>query len=99
MSALPSFDVSGKIACVTAASSGLGRRATVTLANAGAQVVGGARRLYGLRDWPSESTGKTAISRNETADDLAGPLLFLCSQASAYVTGQMLFVDGGYMAK
>ncbi len=31
--------------------------------------------------------------------DLAGPLLFFCSQASAYVTGQVLFVDGGYTAK
>jgi len=31
--------------------------------------------------------------------DRDGSLVFLCSQASAYVTGQVLMVDGGYTAK
>jgi NAD(P)-dependent dehydrogenase (short-subunit alcohol dehydrogenase family) len=31
-----------------------------------------------------------------TAEDLRGPLLFLASQASAYVTGINLKVDGGF---
>ena len=31
--------------------------------------------------------------------DLDGPILFLCSDASGYVTGQTLFVDGGFSAK
>ena len=45
------FDLSGKIACVTGASSGLGRRAATVLAHAGARVVGVARRADALADW------------------------------------------------
>jgi len=42
---------------------------------------------------------QTCIGRNGVAEDLHGPLLFLCSSASDYVTGQILFVDGGFTAK
>jgi len=41
----------------------------------------------------------TCIGRNGQPGDIVGPALFLCSPASAYVTGQVLFVDGGYTAK
>jgi NAD(P)-dependent dehydrogenase (short-subunit alcohol dehydrogenase family) len=41
----------------------------------------------------------TCIGRNGEPEDLDGPLQFLCSDASAYVTGQILSVDGGYTAK
>ena len=33
-----------------------------------------------------------------TVDDLAGPALFLASSASDYVTGQVIIVDGGWLA-
>ena len=42
---------------------------------------------------------QTCIGRNGTMEDLVGPLRFLCSPASDYVTGQVLFVDGGFTAK
>jgi NAD(P)-dependent dehydrogenase (short-subunit alcohol dehydrogenase family) len=42
---------------------------------------------------------QTCIGRNGDLSDIDGPLLFLCSRASAYVTGQVLMVDGGYTAK
>ena len=32
-----------------------------------------------------------------TPEDMAGPVLFLCSDMSAYVTGAVLPVDGGYL--
>jgi len=198
------FDLSGKVACVTGASSGLGRSAAVALAAAGARVVGVARRAEALeslcaeigdgaalvaadiadrsglaflsqafvpamkqKGWgrivnfaslqttrafpggiaygaskagvgqltramaeawskdgitanaigpgffPTELTAavfddperaarnaaQTCIGRNGTMQDMDGPLLFLCSEASGYVTGQVLMVDGGFTAK
>ena len=42
---------------------------------------------------------QTAIGRNGELEDLAGAIVFLASDASAYVTGQTLAVDGGFTAK
>lgn len=42
---------------------------------------------------------QTCIGRNGTLEDLIGPALFLASPASDYVTGQILYVDGGFTAK
>jgi NAD(P)-dependent dehydrogenase (short-subunit alcohol dehydrogenase family) len=47
----------------------------------------------------ARNAAQTCIGRNGELADLDGPLLFFCSQASAYVTGQTLFVDGGFTAK
>ena len=47
----------------------------------------------------SRLAGQTCIGRNGEADDLVGPSIFLASRASDYVTGQVLFVDGGFTAK
>jgi gluconate 5-dehydrogenase len=38
---------------------------------------------------------RTMIGRNGLAEDFEGAAVFLASRASAYVTGQSLFVDGG----
>ena len=41
----------------------------------------------------------TAIGRNGELQDLDGATIFLASRAAAYVTGQVICVDGGYSAK
>jgi NAD(P)-dependent dehydrogenase (short-subunit alcohol dehydrogenase family) len=63
----------------------------------------------GWFDSPLAETWKAAATREErvlahtaqrrwgTASDLAGSYLFLASEASAFVTGTVLSVDGGYL--
>ena len=42
---------------------------------------------------------RTMLGRlGDPATDLAGPLLLLCSPASSYMTGQVIYVDGGWSA-
>ncbi|MFO0851638.1 MAG: glucose 1-dehydrogenase [Gemmataceae bacterium] len=42
---------------------------------------------------------RTALGRWGQPDELVGPAVFLASEAGRYVTGQTLFVDGGYLAR
>lgn len=41
----------------------------------------------------------TMIGRNGELEDLHGIAVFLASDASAYITGQTIYVDGGFTAK
>jgi gluconate 5-dehydrogenase len=50
-------------------------------------------------DRAGRNAAQTCIGRNGEPEDIDGPLLFLCSDMSAYVTGQVLMVDGGFTAK
>ncbi|HEY1680176.1 MAG TPA: glucose 1-dehydrogenase [Candidatus Tumulicola sp.] len=40
-------------------------------------------------------TNQAALGRTGTPEDVSGPVVFLCSQAAAYITGQTLVIDGG----
>lgn len=42
---------------------------------------------------------RTPMARWGTPGDVAGAVLFLCSRAAGFVTGTVLPVDGGYLAK
>jgi NADP-dependent 3-hydroxy acid dehydrogenase YdfG len=46
---VPPYDISGKTAIVTGASSGIGRATAQALADAGVRVAGGARRVERLK--------------------------------------------------
>jgi gluconate 5-dehydrogenase len=47
----------------------------------------------------ARNAAQTCAGRNGALEDIDGPVLFLSSNASAYVTGQVLMVDGGFTAK
>ena len=47
----------------------------------------------------ARNAAQTAIGRNGELADLHGAVVFLASDACAYVTGQTLAVDGGFTAK
>ena len=46
----------------------------------------------------AQMASRTFVGRNGEPPDLWGTALFLASRASDYVTGQTIFVDGGFSA-
>ena len=42
-----------------------------------------------------ESVQRRLFKREQTPEDLVGTMVFLCSDASAFITGQTFNVDGG----
>jgi gluconate 5-dehydrogenase len=51
--------------------------------------------MYEDAEWVRYLSDKIPLRRPGAVEDLTGALLFLSSDASAYVTGQTLLVDGG----
>lgn len=51
--------------------------------------------MYENADWIRYLSDKIPLRRPGAMNDLTGALIFLSSDASAYVTGQTLLVDGG----
>jgi NAD(P)-dependent dehydrogenase (short-subunit alcohol dehydrogenase family) len=49
-------------------------------------------------DWHRAYAAKSVFDRWASADEMVGPTIFLASDAASYVTGTVLFVDGGWLA-
>ncbi|MFD8390338.1 SDR family NAD(P)-dependent oxidoreductase [Streptomyces sp. NPDC059680] len=54
------------------------------------------RRLSSDPEKVAALAARTMTGRNGLAEDFEGAAVFLASRASAYVTGQSIFVDGGF---
>ena len=55
-----------------------------------------------LRNDPSRAAsilGRIPAARWGEPDDFAGPIVYLCSEAAAYVHGSIMLVDGGWMGR
>src|SRR2546430_7412781 len=51
--------------------------------------------MYEDREWVEYLTDRIPLKRPGQPQDLEGAIVFLASDASAYITGQTLLVDGG----
>lgn len=56
-------------------------------------------RVFDNQDVVDTLAAQTCIGRNGELEDLVGTTVFLASRASDYVTGQVIYVDGGFTAK
>jgi NAD(P)-dependent dehydrogenase (short-subunit alcohol dehydrogenase family) len=54
--------------------------------------------FYRDEQWQHTMLPKIPLQRFGALEDLGGAVVFLCSDAAAYITGQVLYVDGGYLA-
>jgi NAD(P)-dependent dehydrogenase (short-subunit alcohol dehydrogenase family) len=49
-------------------------------------------------EWYNAYAQKSALGRWAEVDEMVGPVIYLASQASSFVTGTIQFVDGGWTA-
>jgi NAD(P)-dependent dehydrogenase (short-subunit alcohol dehydrogenase family) len=50
------------------------------------------------QEWYRQSTGRNALKRWASVKEIAGPALFLATPAASFITGAVLYVDGGWTA-
>ena len=55
--------------------------------------------LFANPELESRLAAQTAVGRNGRLEDLRGITVFFASDASSYITGQTLYIDGGFTAK
>ena len=56
-------------------------------------------KSWNNKDSNKQRSEKTMLGRWGTPEDLVGVSIFLASAASNYVTGQDIYVDGGWLTK
>ncbi|MDE8345072.1 MAG: SDR family oxidoreductase [Acidocella sp.] len=54
--------------------------------------------FYADEDWCQTMLGKIPMRRFGELAELEGAAVFLCSPAASYITGQILYIDGGFLA-
>jgi NAD(P)-dependent dehydrogenase (short-subunit alcohol dehydrogenase family) len=55
-------------------------------------------QIKNVPDWYEAYAAKSALGRWAQPSEMAGPIVFLASDASSFVTGSLLIADGGWLA-
>src|SRR5215469_1503595 len=93
-SVIPAVDLSGEVALVTGASSGLGRHFALLLARAGAAVAMAARRLDRLEPLACDVTDSASVTAAVAAAEAAlGPVTVLVNNSGVAVVAKPLEHD------
>ncbi len=85
------FSLAGRVAVVTGGSSGIGGAIAPGFVRTPLT-----RTVFADPGRSAAMAARTMIGRNGELADFQGVAVFLASRASDYVTGQTIFVDGGF---
>jgi NAD(P)-dependent dehydrogenase (short-subunit alcohol dehydrogenase family) len=56
------------------------------------------QQIKDIPDWYEAYAAKGALGRWAQPEEMAGPIVYLASDAASFVTGSLLVVDGGWLA-
>ncbi len=56
------------------------------------------QQIKDIPDWYEAYADKSALGRWAQPSEMAGPIVYLASDASSFVTGSLLVADGGWLA-
>ncbi|MEE8405988.1 MAG: SDR family NAD(P)-dependent oxidoreductase [Acidimicrobiia bacterium] len=56
------------------------------------------QQIKDIPDWYDAYAAKGALGRWAQPEEMAGPIVYLASDAASFVTGSLLVVDGGWLA-
>jgi 3-oxoacyl-[acyl-carrier protein] reductase len=73
------------------------RNVRINVVAAGMVETGMTKAVFEGSEWLAPTLARTPLGRLGQPDDVAGPVLFLCSDAASWITGQTIMADGGYM--